>query len=66
MQSKKKAIEYRVEKQLLKTDQKSIASLFSKNVLIEEPAYELNKIVEIGNKLNRVNLIYKTGNKKND
>ena len=47
-------------------NKKSIASLFSKNVLNEEPTYELKKIVEMENKLNRDDLIFKTSNKKND
>ena len=50
----------------LYTDQKPIASLFSKNFLNEEATFELNKIVEMENKLNRNYLIYKTGNKKKD
>ena len=48
------------------TNKKSIASLFSKNVLNEEPTYELKKIVEMENKLNRDDLIFKTSNKKKD
>ena len=59
-----KAIENRVEKKLLDTDQRSIASLFSKDFLNEEATHELNKIVEMENKVNRDDLIYKTGNKK--
>ena len=51
-------------KNFLDTDQKLIASLFSKCFLNEEAAYELNKIVETENKLNKDDLIYKTGNKK--
>ena len=47
------------------TGQKSIASLFSKDFLNEEATYELNEIVEMENRLNRDNLIYETGNKKN-
>ena len=42
-----KAIENRVEKQLLDTDQKSIPALFSKDVSTLEAIYELNKIIEI-------------------
>ena len=38
--------------------------MFSKDFLNKEALYELNKIVEIENKLNRDDLIYKTGNKK--
>ena len=45
---------------------KKIASLFSKDFLNEEGTYELNKIVEMENKLNRDDLIYKTGNKKKE
>ena len=36
----------------------SVVSLFSKDSLIEEGTYELNKIVEIETKLNRDDLIY--------
>ena len=50
----------------LGTDQKSIASLFSKDFLNEEATYELYKNVEKENKLSRNDLIYKTGNKKNN
>ena len=51
-------------KKFLGTDQKSNASLFSKG--FQEATYELNKIVDMENKRNRDNLIYKTGNKKMD
>ena len=34
-----------------------------KDFLNEEATYELNKIVKMENKLNRDDLIYKTGNK---
>ena len=61
-----KALENRVKKKFLGTDQKSIASLFSKDFLNEEATFELNKIVEMKNKLNRDDLIHKTGNKKKD
>ena len=54
----------KVEKQLLETDKKPIASLFSKEFLYEEDIYELNKVVEIEQKINRDDLIYKTDNKK--
>ena len=40
--------------------------MFSKDFLNEEAIYELNKIVEMENKLNRDDLIYKTGNSKKD
>ena len=50
-------------KNFLDKDQKSIASLFSKDFLNEETLYELKKIVEVENKLNGDYLIYKTGNK---
>ena len=42
----------------------SIVSLFSKGFLNEEASYELNKIVGMGNKLNRDNLCYKTSNEE--
>ena len=61
-----KAIESRVKKKVLVANQKSIASLISKDFLNEEATYELSKIVEIENKLNRDDLIYKTGNKKKE
>ena len=61
-----KAIESRVKKKVLDANQKSIASLISKDFLNEEATYELSKIVEIENKLNRDDLIYKTGNKKKE
>ena len=38
--------------------------MFSEDSLNEKGPYELNKIVEMQYKLNRDNLIYKTGNKK--
>ena len=53
-----KALENIVEKEYLDTDQKSIASLFSKDFLNEEATYELHKIVEMENKINRDDLIY--------
>ena len=56
-----KALESRVEETFLDTVQKSSAALFLKDFLNEEATYELNKIVEMENKLNRDNLIYKTG-----
>ena len=61
-----KTLQNRVEKNLLDTDQKLTTSLFSKDFLNEEATYELNKIVEMENKLNRNYLTYKTGNKKKD
>ena len=62
----KKALENRVEEKFLETNKKPIASLFLKDVLSEEATYKFKKNVEIENKLNRDNLIYKTGNKKKD
>ena len=61
-----KAIESRVKKKVLDANQKSIASLISKDFLNEEATYELSKVVEIENKLNRDDLIYKTDNKKKE
>ena len=49
-------IENSVEKKYLDKDKKSVAS----------STYELNKIVDIKNKLNNDDLIYKTGNKTKD
>ena len=60
-----KAIENRVEKHPLDTDQKSITALFSKDILTEEAIYELNKIKETKQKTSRDDLIYKTGEKRN-
>ena len=40
--------------------------MFSKDFLYEEATYELNKIVEIENKIDGKELIYKTGDKKKD
>ena len=65
-QKQMKAIESRVKKKVLDANQKSIASLISKDFLNEEATYELSKIVEIENKLNRDDLIYKTDNKKKE
>ena len=48
---------------LLGADQKLIVSQLSKD-FNDEAAYKLNKIAETENKLNRDDLIYKTGNKK--
>ena len=56
----------RVEKQLLDRDQKSVASFFSKDLLTEEAIYELNKIIEIEQKINSDHLIYETDDKKKD
>ena len=50
-------------KHFLDKDQKSIASVFSKDYLNEEHLYELKKIVEVENKLSGEYLIHKTGNK---
>ena len=40
--------------------------MFTNDFLNEEATYELNIIVEMENKLNRDDLIYKAGNKKKD
>ena len=61
-----KRIEGKVQKQLLDTEEKSITSLFSKDFFSQEAAYELNKIKEIQQKINRDNSIYKTDHKKRD
>ena len=61
-----KALDNRVEK-FFQTQIKNQSLLyFSKDFLNEEATYELNKIVEMENKLYRKNLIYKTGNNKKD
>ena len=54
-------IKNRVQKTFWEAYQKSIASLFSKDFLNEETAYELNKIEEMEDKLSRDDLIYKIG-----
>ena len=59
-----KALKNRVEKNVLDTDQKSIASLFSKDFLNEEVTYELRKIAEMENKIDRNDLIYKQVTRK--
>ena len=61
-----KAIKTVLKQKILEADQKSIAFLFSNNFLNEKTTYEWDKIVEIENKFNRNDLIYKTGNKKKD
>ena len=61
-----KALENRVEKNFLNTDQKSITSFFSKEFLNKEATCKLNKIAEMENRLNRNDLIYKTSNRKKD
>ena len=53
-------------KKNVNTDQKSITSLFSKDYLNEEATYELKRITEMENKLDRNDLIYKSSNKKKD
>ena len=47
-------------------DEKSIVSLFLKKFLNEEATYELKKTVEVKNKLNGNDLIYKTSKKEKD
>ena len=64
LQKQIKALENRFEKNFLDTDQKSITYLFLKVFLNEEAAYELNKIVEMENKLHTIDLFYKRVNKK--
>ena len=54
------------QKKFLGTDENSIVSLFSKDFVNEESTYELNKIVEMENKINGDNLIHKTDNNKKD
>ena len=56
-----KVHENTVEKTFLDADQKSIASLFSKDFLTEEATYNFKKIYKC-----KINLIYKTSNKKKD
>ena len=54
-----KAIEDRLEKQILNTDQKSISDLFPRNSLAAEARNELNKIKEIEQETNKDDLVYK-------
>ena len=61
-----KAIKNRIKRQILDTEQKPITDLFSKGLLSEEVIYELNKTKEIEQKLDRDDLIYKTGYKKKE
>ena len=61
-----KGLENRVEKNFFRHRSKSVAPLFSKDFLYGEAICELSKIVEMENKFDRNNLIYKTGNNKKD
>ena len=45
------------KKIFLDTNQKSVASLFSKDFLNEKPKYKLNEIVKMENKFDRHDLI---------
>ena len=60
---KTRAIEGRVKKQILGTDQKSVTNFFSKDFLNEETIYEMNKIKEGEQEINRSDLFYKIGDK---
>ena len=51
-------------RKFLNTDQKSITSLFSKDLLNEGPICKLNKIIE-ADKNTRDYMIYETGSEKN-
>ena len=59
-----KAIKNRIKRQILDTEQKPITDLFSKGLLSEEVICELNKTEETEQKIDRDDLIYKTGYKK--
>ena len=59
-----KAIKNRIKRQILDTEQKPITDLFSKGLLSEEVICELNKTKETEQKIDRDDLIYKTGYKK--
>ena len=65
-QVEKKMDQKQSQKKFLGTDENSIVSLFSKDFVNEESTYELNKIVEMENKINGDNLIHKTDNNKKD
>ena len=60
-----KAIENKIKKIILKTDKKS-TEFFGKDFLNEEAKYQLNKLVEIENKVNKDDLICKISNNKRD
>ena len=55
-----------LKNEFLDRNQKSVAYLFSKYFLNEEATHELNRTVEMENKLNRNDLIYEASNKKKD
>ena len=59
-----KAIKNRIKRQI--TEQEPITDLFSKGLLSEEVIYELNKTKETEQKIDRDDLIYKTGYKKKE
>ena len=60
-----KTVEDQGQKQIEALEnRKLVASLFSKDFLNEEATYNLNKDVEMENKLDINHLIYKTCNKK--
>ena len=52
-----KTLANRAEKNFFDTNQKSVASLFSKDFLNEKPKYKLNEIVKMENKFDRHDLI---------
>ena len=60
-----KALENRVEKCFLRHDKKSIASLFLKDFLNEAATHKIKNMQKWEKKLDRNDLSYKTGNKKN-
>ena len=55
-----------LKNEFLDRNKKSVAYLFSKYFLNEEATHELNRTVEMENKLDRNDLIYETSNKKKD
>ena len=63
-----KTIEDRAEKNILNTDEKlkSISNLFSKDFLAAEARDEFRNIKKIEQGITRDDLIYKTGNKRED
>ena len=63
LKKKTRAIEGRVKKQILGTEQKSVTNFFSKDFLNEETIYEMNKIKEVEQEINRSDLFHKIGDK---
>ena len=61
-----KAIGNSARKQILDRDEKSLTNFFSKHFSSEKAIYELNRIKEIEQKINKDDLVYKAGDKEKD